>query len=197
MNQKNQDAGFRLDAEAGYFTRRGVDIIAFEDIYPAGHQGGVSILMHGERVAANGDVRFEPTPGQWQPVPKQVRRTADAEAQQIDTRLRYPDEENHLQGFNPMVYPDCVFEYTVSVRAEGPAVRITVDADRPLPPEWTGRLCFNLELFPGLLFGKTWILDGQQGIFPRQPAGPVERRDSLYTGGILPIRAGRRDTRTG
>ena len=80
MNQKNQDAGFRLDAEAGYFTRRGVDIIAFEDIYPAGHQGGVSILMHGERVAANGDVRFEPTPGQWQPVPKQVRRrgsTAD------------------------------------------------------------------------------------------------------------------------
>ena len=186
MNQKNQDAGFRLDAEAGYFTRRGVDVIAFEDFYPAGHQGGVSILMHGERVAANGDVRFEPTPGQWQPVPKQVRRTADAEAQQIDTRLRYPDEENHLQGFNPMVYPDCVFEYTVSVRAEGPAVRITVDADRPLPPEWTGRLCFNLELFPGLLFGKTWILDGQQGIFPRQPAGPVERRDSLYTGGILP-----------
>ena len=92
MKMKKQPEGFRLDREAGYFTNHGVDIIAFEDFYPAGHQGGVSILMHGERVAANGDVRFEPTPGQWQPVPKQVRRSADFEGQKIDTRLHYPDE---------------------------------------------------------------------------------------------------------
>ena len=64
MENKDQKTGFRLDPDAGYFTNQGVDVIAFEDIYPAGHQGGVSILMHGERLAANGDVRFEPTPGQ-------------------------------------------------------------------------------------------------------------------------------------
>ena len=185
MAQNEQKTGFRLDPDAGYFTDRGVDVIAFEDIYPAGHQGGVSILMHGERLAANGDVRFEPTPGQWQPVPKQIRRTADPEGQRIDTLLRYPDEENHLQGFNPTVYPDCAFEYTVSVRAEGPSLRITVDPDRELPPEWENRLCFNLELFPGLLFGRPWIMDEDQGFFPRQPAGPVERKLSLYSGGIL------------
>ena len=185
MENNEKTAGFRLDREAGYFINQGVSVTAFEDFYPAGHQSGVSLLMHGERVAANGDVRFEPTPGQWQPVPKQVSRKADAERQQIDTRLRYPDEENHLQGFNPMVYPDCEFEYTVSVRAEGPSVRITVDTEQPLPEKWKERLCFNLELFPGLLFGKPWIMDDRQGIFPRQPAGPAECRPSLYDGGIL------------
>ena len=55
---------FRLEKETGYFTLQGVNVIAFEDIYPEGHQGGVSLLMHGERIAANGDVRFEPAPGQ-------------------------------------------------------------------------------------------------------------------------------------
>ena len=185
MENKDQKTGFRLDPDAGYFTNQGVDVIAFEDIYPAGHQGGVSILMHGERLAANGDVRFEPTPGQWQPVPKQTGRTVKPEEGRIDTRLHYPDEANHLQGFNPAVYPDCTFDYTVSVRAEGPSVRITVDTDEPLPPEWQDTLCFNLELFPGLLFGKPWIMDETQGIFPRQPAGPVETRPSLYGRGIL------------
>ena len=96
---KKQPEGFRLDREAGYFTDHGVDIIAFEDFYPAGHQGGVSILMHGERVAANGDVRFEPTPGQWQPVPRQLERQADTERQRITTRLRYPDEKRHLTEY--------------------------------------------------------------------------------------------------
>ncbi len=185
MNQKEQP-GFRLCENTGYFTDRGVDVIAFEDIYPEGHQGGITVIMHGERIAANGDLRFEPTPGQWQPVPKQISRAVLPEEQRVNTVLRYPDEERNLQGFNPMVYPDCAFDYTVSVRSEGPSLRITVDTDRPVPPEWAGRLCFNLELFPGLLFGKSWILDERQGIFPRQPAGPVEVRPSLYEHGILP-----------
>jgi hypothetical protein len=50
--------------------------MAFDDIYPEGHQGGISIIMHGNRVATNGDIRLEPTPGQWQPVPIQRDRTA-------------------------------------------------------------------------------------------------------------------------
>jgi hypothetical protein len=173
---------FRLDRETGYFTSGGVDVIAFEDIYPEGHQGGVSLLMHGERIAANGDVRFEPAPGQWQPVPAQLEREVDAEKGRIVTRLRYPDENRHLLGFNPMVYPDCAFEYTVSVQAEGGSLRITVDADPSLPAEWNDRLCFNLEMFPGLLFSRPWIMDERQGIFPRQPVGPVDCRSSVYTG---------------
>ena len=42
--------------------RTGVNVMAFDDIYPEGHQSGVSIIMYGNRVATNGDIRFEPTP---------------------------------------------------------------------------------------------------------------------------------------
>ena len=96
---QEKENGFRLRKETGYFTNRGVDVIAFEDIYPEGHQGGVSLLMHGERIATNGDVRFEPTPGQWQPVPRQLERQVDTERQRITTRLRYPDEKRHLTEY--------------------------------------------------------------------------------------------------
>ena len=175
MNLHEKAPGFRLEKETGYFSLEGVNITVFEDIYPEGHQGGISLLMHDERIAANGDVRFEPAPGQWQPVPKLLNRTVEPESGRIIARLRFPDEERHLRGFNPSVYPDCRFDYTVTVQAENTAVRIVVDTDEPLPAEWAERLCFNLELFPGLLFGKPWILDNRQGIFPRQPSGPVEQ----------------------
>lgn len=55
--------------ETGYFRCNGVDAMSFNDYYPEGHQGGISLIMHGKRVVTNGDIRFEPTPGQWQPVP--------------------------------------------------------------------------------------------------------------------------------
>jgi len=172
--------GFQLNKALGYFKYRGVDIMAFDDIYPEGHQSGVSILMHGSRVATNGDLRFEQTPGQWQPLPKQIGRTLDEEKNVISTRLHYPDMDRHLKGFNPMIYPDCTLDYTVHVRGEGERIVVSVDLDEPIPQEYAGKICFNMELFPGALFGMPWIMDGTQGIFPRQPNGPVQRQKSNY-----------------
>ena len=42
----------------GYFRNGGVDVMAFDDIYPEGHQGGVSLIMYGNRIATNGDLRL-------------------------------------------------------------------------------------------------------------------------------------------
>ena len=177
----DQKKGFVLDTQTGYFRNVGVDVMAFDDIYPAGHQSGVSILMHGKRVATNGDIRFEQTPGQWQPLPKQGKRVLSAEENTIATALHYPDMDNHLKGFNPMIYPDYTFDYTVTVKGEGDAVVVTVDLDKPIPEEYIGKMCFNLELFPGDLFGKPWIMDSKQGIFPRQPNGPTLELPTNYT----------------
>ena len=174
MAQDNR--ALRLDAALGYFRNGGVDAMAFDDIYPEGHQSGVSILMHGRRVATNGDVRFEATPGQWQPVPKQLSREADAANNRIVTRLRYPNEANSLRGLNPMLYPDVELEYSVTARGEGESLIVEVALDRPVPEEFAGKLRFNLELFPGALFGKPWIMDDRCGVFPRQPNGPVAAR---------------------
>lgn len=175
-----KEKGFILRADLGYFQNNGVDIMAFDDIYPAGHQSGVSILMHGSRVATNGDIRLEQTPGQWQPLPKQGERIVNAEENTIAVTLRYPDMDNHLKGFNPMLYPDYAFEYQVTVKGEGDSVLVTVDLDQPVPEAFVGKMCFNLELFPGALFGKPWIMDRKQGIFPRQPNGPALRLPSNY-----------------
>lgn len=165
--------GFILDAGAGYLRNMGVDVMAFSDFYPEGHQSGVTIIMHGNRLASNGDIRFEQTPGQWQPVPKLISRETDESANLITTTLCYPDPSRHLKGFNPMIYPDFEFTYKVTVKGEGPSVVITVDLDRPIPERFVGKICFNLELFPGTLFGKPWIMDDRHGIFPWQPNGPV------------------------
>lgn len=168
-----QEPEFKLNKASGYFQNRGVDVMAFDDIYPEGHQSGVSVIMHGNRVATNGDIRFEQTPGQWQPVPKQGERELDDAANTITTTLGYPDTSRHLNGFNPMIYPDFEFNYKVIVKGEGTSVKVTVDLDRPIPEKFVGKICFDLELFPGTLFGKPWIMDNRQGIFPEQPNGPI------------------------
>ena len=170
--------GFKLNPTSGYFQNKGVDVMAFDDIYPEGHQSGVSIIMHGNRVATNGDIRFEQTPGQWQPVPKQNNRELDTAANSITTSLSYPDTSRHLRGFNPTIYPDFQFAYKVIVKGEGRSIRVTVDLDQPVPEKYVGKLCFDFELFPGALFGKPWIMDKQHGIFPEQPNGPVLKQPS-------------------
>jgi endoglucanase len=165
--------GFKLQP-SGYFQNQGIDVMAFDDIYPEGHQSGVSLIMNGKRLATNGDIRLEATPGQWQPVPKQLKRETDISSNKIVTRLCYPDSSRHLRGFNPMIYPDLQLAYTVTVVGLEEGVKITVDLENPIPEKYKGKVGFNLELFPGELFGKPWVMDDKNGIFPRQPNGPVQ-----------------------
>src|SRR6202044_4197189 len=62
------DPQLKLNAQ-GYFEAPGLNVTVFSDIYPDGHQTGVTVIQHGVRVAANGDLRLEPSPGQWSPMP--------------------------------------------------------------------------------------------------------------------------------
>jgi hypothetical protein len=163
--------------QRGYLSGPGLDVIVFSDIYPEGHQTGVTVIQHGRRVAANGDLRLEVSPGQWSPVPRAGERRVDAAARRISQALSYPDPQRNGHGFNPTFYPDLNLSYRINVTAlDGDSFRISVDLDRPIPREWVGRIGFNLELFPGSLFGKAWLLDASSGIFPRQPDGPMIRQ---------------------
>ena len=169
--QQSQAPALRLN-DKEYFEMPGINVMAFQDIYPEGHQAGVSIIQNGVRVATNGDLRLDPTPGQWQPMPKQDKRVVNKEGDEITTWLSCPDPSRNRTGFNPINYPDLNLSYQVHVRGEGQSFRIIVDLDRPLPAEFVGKVGFNLELFPGTLFGKSWYLGNQSGIFPRQANGP-------------------------
>ena len=160
--------------DQGYFHAKGLDITVFSDYYPDGHQSGVTIIQHGNRVAANGDLRLEPSPGQWSPVPRGGARVVDTENQRIIQTLWYPDSSKNQRGFNPIHYPDLTFTYQVRVTAlEGTSFRVQVDLEQPIPEAWIGKVGFNLELFPGDLFGKSYLMDDAFGIFPDQPVGEM------------------------
>lgn len=172
--QTRQSANELTLNELGYFDNGQVNVMVFQDIYPEGHQGGVGFIQHGRRVATNGDLRLEATPGQWQPLPKPGKRIVDTLNNVITMNMSYPDSAQNLKGFNPLRYPDYYFKYDVSVKPEGESFIITVNLEKPLPEEYIGKVGFNMELYPGWLFGKTWQMDSQYGIFPRQANGPTE-----------------------
>ena len=183
-----QGIGLHLNKKE-YFEEPGINVMAFQDIYPDGHQGGVSIIQNGVRVATNGDLRLDPAPGQWQPMPKQDAREVDAASNTITTTLSYPDPTKNRTGFNPIDYSDLNFTYKVRVHGEGNSVRVTVDLDKPIPEAFLGKVGFNLELFPNDLFGRSWYLGSTSGIFPRQANGP-ETRDSSNEVQPLPLATG-------
>ncbi|MGD8779149.1 MAG: glycoside hydrolase family 9 protein [Ignavibacteria bacterium] len=175
--------------KAGYFEMPGLNVLVYNNTFPEGHQGGVEIIQHGNRVATNGELRLSPSPGQWQPIPKLgvgyeargvspqevglTSRVVDSLNNEVRMPCSYPDSSRSRQGFNPIIYPDLQLKYEVKVKAEGKSFTITVDLEEPIPDEWVGRVGYNLELFPGDLYGKTYFMDNTGGIFPRQANGPT------------------------
>ena len=155
-----------------YLEMRGANVMLAHDFYPESHQGGVGLIQNGLRVATNGDLRLEPTPGQWQPVPKVGERVVDRTKQEISVRMSYPDASKDRKGFNPIIYPDLNMSYTLKVVPQGKSFKIIVDLDEPLPQEWVGKVGMNIELFPGILFGKSYYMDNAFGIFNTQANGP-------------------------
>lgn len=167
--------------DKGYFEMPGINVTVFADIYPEGHQTGVTVIQHGERVMANGDLRLEISPGQWSPIPKAGAEIIDKENKSISRELWFPDSSRHNVGFNPIEYPELVMHYNVKVTAlKGSSFKVTVDLNEALPDEWVGKVGFNIELFPEHLFGKTFIMDKQTGLFTQQANGPVQIDQEHY-----------------
>jgi hypothetical protein len=189
---KTPASGMKLNS-LEYLQNQGVDIMLAQDYYPEGHQGGVGIIQQGQRVATNGDIRLDPTPGQWSPIPKVGQRSIDKARQEISVRMSYPDPAIDRKGFNPIIYPDLQCSYTVRVMPAGQGFKIIVDFNKPLPDEWIGRVGFNLELFPGALFGKSYYMDNQFGIFPRESYDQIVR-DTLGDWQVKPMAQGHKLT---
>lgn len=187
--QSDSSKVFKIN-ELEYLEMKGADVMLAHDFYPESHQGGVGIIQNGIRVATNGDLRLEPTPGQWQPVPKVGERMVDRSKQEISVKMTYPDESKDRKGFNPIEYPDLNLSYTLKVKPIGKSFKIVVDLDSPLPAEWVGKVGMNIELFPGILSGKSYYMDDSFGIFNRQANGPgYTDQDGEYQ--IVPMAIGK------
>lgn len=191
--QQSPKSGAMILNNQEYLEYKSVNVMLAHDFYPEGHQGGVGIIQNGQRIATNGDIRLEPTPGQWSPIPKVGKRVIDRATQEISVRMEFPNEEINRKGFNPIIYPDLNFAYNIRVVPAGKAFKIIVDLDKPLPDEWIGKVGFNIELYPGILFGKSFYMDKQFGIFPQQANGQVYK-DKGGLDQVMPMASGKRLT---
>ncbi len=130
----------------------------FSPIFFDEKNAGIQIVLHGERIATDGEVRLNPTPEQWDPVPTFDGRTLGDVPGQIVVRSSYPQAN---------------LKYHVKVTAEEGGFRIAVDLDEPLPQTLVGKAGFNLDFLPTAYFGKTYLMGDRPGLFPRNPSGPM------------------------
>jgi hypothetical protein len=147
-----------------YFTSDASDVFVFSDIYPEGKQGGIELIHHGMRIGSNGDLRVNPTPEQWDGLPKSQPPVWDAAARRVVTRSAFGDS----------------LGYEVALRAEGDGLVIDLRLDQPVPARLAGVLSFNMEFLPSAFFGKAFILDQTYGLLPRQPNGPMRKLNGKW-----------------
>lgn len=170
------DHRLKLSAQ-GYFETRGLNVLAFSNWYD-GHFSdakiaGIELIHHEVRTATNGDVRLNPTPGQWDATPTLLSREVADDV--ISTTLSYA-------GYD--------LQYTIRVAAHDDGVLIGVDLAQPLPPSLAGRAGLNLEFLPSAYFGRSLLIDGRTGHLPRYPSPEMARHDD-GTVEPLPFAAGR------
>lgn len=150
-----------------YFDTQGLSVLVyqngFHEVFGDQKMGGIEMILHGERIATGGEVRLLPTPEQWDAVPKLVSRERGNAAQQLIVRSGYPDLS---------------LAYRLEVTAESGGLRVAVHLEAPLSAALIGKAGFNLEFLPSAYFGRTYRADAATGVFPRHPAGPMERDPS-------------------
>jgi endoglucanase len=162
-----------------YFETHGLNVLLYHNVVHGvffdQKLSGLEIILHGERIATNGDIRLLPTPEQWDPVPAFRGRKSDRKSNRLTANCSYPGKG---------------LDYRINVSAEEKGFSVAVHLDKPLPDSLAGKAGFNLEFLPSAYFGKSYILDTGFGIFPRHPNGPM-RRDSNGTVQPLPLASGR------
>jgi endoglucanase len=151
--------------DLGYLEARGLNILVFSNQYNGfffdEKTSGIEIIHHGVRTATGGAVRLQPTPEQWDKIPVMADRKVDNKNNSIEVKLRYEDYD---------------FDSRVTVAAKDDGVIIRVSLDKPLPEKLVGNAGFNLEFLPSMYFEKSYLADGQPGIFPRYPSSNAEVR---------------------
>jgi endoglucanase len=150
-----------------YFETRGFNVLVYSNWYNENFDdskmSGIEIIHHEVRTATNGDIRLEPTPGQWNPFPNLIERKIKKKDNSIEVLLNYPD-------YN--------FEFTVKATAKNAGILLSVNLEKPLPKELEGRAGFNLEFLPSAYFKKAYLMDGKSNTFPLYPTGPMEIKKS-------------------
>ena len=149
--------------DKNYLNAQGFSVFLYDSTYHPvfvdQKNTAMEMILHGQRIATNGDVRLMPTPEQWDLV--------------ATLKGRQPDRANDRLTAN-LAFPTFDLSYTLEVAAEPGGVKVSINLDKPLPQKLAGRAGFNLEFLPSIYMGKAYLVDGTKaGIFPRTPNDPM------------------------
>ncbi|MGA2002457.1 MAG: glycoside hydrolase family 9 protein [Terriglobales bacterium] len=150
--------------DSGYLNTQGFNVTLYDNtfhpIFVDEKNAAMQIILHGERIATDGDIRLMPTPEQWDLVAQLKSHHADKEHNRLTAQLSFPSYQ---------------MDYRLEVAAEPGGVRVSVNLDKPLPEKLAGRAGFNLEFLPSVYMGKTYAVDGHAfGVFPRSPLDAMQ-----------------------
>jgi hypothetical protein len=148
----------------GYLNTQGFSVMLYKDtfhpVFVDEKKAAMEMILHGQRIATNGDVRLVPTPEQWDLVAKLNGQQADKAHNRLTAQMSFPDYQ---------------MNYRLEVAAEPGGVRVSVNLEKPLPEKLAGRAGFNLEFLPSLYIGKSYAVDRKTfGMMPRSPQDPMQ-----------------------
>ncbi|MGA2729458.1 MAG: glycoside hydrolase family 9 protein [Terracidiphilus sp.] len=148
-----------------YLSTQGFDVMLYDNtfhpVFVDEKNTALQMILHGERIATDGDVRLMPTPEQWDLVAKLNGRHADTEHNLLSADLSF------------LTYQ---MDYRLEVAAEPGGICVSVNLDKPLPEKLAGRAGFNLEFLPSIYMDKTYAVDNRIfGVFPRSPQEQMQR----------------------
>jgi endoglucanase len=151
--------------DKNYLDTQGFSVFLYDSTYHPifvdQKNTAMEMILHGQRIATNGDVRLMPTPEQWDLVATLKDRHADKTNSRLTAELGFPTFD---------------LSYTLEVAAEPGGVKVSINLDKPLPQKLAGRAGFNLEFLPSIYMGKAYLVDGTKaGIFPRTPNDPMTK----------------------
>ena len=142
--------------EKEYFAGPGFSFLLFHNNYQVGNQGGLQMILNGERVLDTGDLLLVPKQGQEGPELRVLRREVDR-AQQSATVF------GEIEGWNS--------GYQLITKTDGRSIFITLKLDKPLDWSKVEQAGFRMSIYPGTYFSASFQGDTESGVFPQQYTG--------------------------
>src|SRR5580704_5324249 len=137
--------------DKNYLDTQGFSVFLYDSTYHPvfvdQKNTAMEMILHGQRIATNGDVRLMPTPEQWDLVATLKGRQVDKTNGRLTAELAFPTFD---------------FSYTLEVAAEPGGVKVSINLDKPLPQKLAGRAGFNVEFLPSIYVGKTYLVNGSR-----------------------------------
>ena len=134
--------------DKNYLDTQGFSVFLYDSTYHPvfvdQKNTAMEVILHGQRIATNGDVRLMPTPEQWDLVATLKDRHADKANDRLSADLAFPTFD---------------VSYTLEVAAEPGGVKVSINLDKPLPQKLAGRAGFNLEFLPSIYMGKAYLVE--------------------------------------